>query len=111
MIRTPHRAFGYVVYRNTWESGETYQYNYPEGRMWLNFFTAGSMINNTFENGSKLPDYHAGDWIGLEDMGPHGICNQTPVQLISQLKSKLAHQRQRLLRVNNVTALNLCKDI
>ena len=79
MIRTPHRAFGYVVYRNTWESGETYQYNYPEGRMWLNFFTAGSMINNTFENGSKLPDYHAGDWIGLEDMGPHGICNQTPV--------------------------------
>ena len=76
---TPHRAFGYVVYKNTWELGEAHQYNYPEGRMWWNLFTAGSMINNTFSDGSSLPDYQAGDWIGPQDMGPHGICNQTPV--------------------------------
>tara|TARA_R110000787_G_scaffold262928_1_gene368575 strand:- start:4270 stop:4746 length:477 start_codon:yes stop_codon:yes gene_type:complete len=76
---TPHRAFGYVTCKSTWESGETYQYNYPEGRMWWNLFTAGSMINNKFSDGTSLPDYHAGDWTGPSDAGKYGICNQTPV--------------------------------
>lgn len=75
----PYRAFGYVVYRSTWETGEPYQYNYPKDRMWWNLFTAGSMINNTFSDGSSLPDYQAGDWTGPSDAGQYGICKQTPI--------------------------------
>jgi|14_taG_2_1085336.scaffolds.fasta_scaffold65353_1 hypothetical protein len=77
----PYRAFGYVIYKNSWTSGEPYIANYPEGRKWWNLFTEGQMINNTFTDGTKLPDYQAGDWIGPDqmDLDPYGTCNQTPV--------------------------------
>jgi len=75
----PYRAFGYVVYKNSWTSGEPYVATYPEGRKWHNLFTEGQMINNTFADGTTLPDYQAGDWIGPDQMELHGTCNQTPV--------------------------------
>lgn len=74
-----YRAFGYVIFKNSWESGEEYKPNYPEGRMWWNLFTVGSMINNTLTDGTVLPNYQAGDWIGPDQMDFYGICNQTPV--------------------------------
>ena len=55
----PYRAFGYVIYKNSWTSGEPYVATYPEGRKWHNLFTEGQMINNTFADGTTLPDYRA----------------------------------------------------
>ena len=74
-----YRAFGYVIFKNSWESGEEYKPNYPANLKRWNLFTAGSLINNVFDDGRTLPDYHAGDWLGPDDMKLYGPCTQTPV--------------------------------
>lgn len=79
MKQKPYRAFGYVIYKNSWTSGEAYRPIYPENLKRWNLFTVGSLIDNVFDDGQTLPDYHAGDWLGPSDMTIHGICNQTPV--------------------------------
>tara|TARA_R110000744_G_scaffold229382_2_gene347391 strand:- start:1266 stop:1760 length:495 start_codon:yes stop_codon:yes gene_type:complete len=77
----PYRAFGWIIIQNTYEGVTTHTYDYPENREWYNLLVQGSMINNTFADGSTLPDYNTGVWVAPADMAldPNGVCTQTPV--------------------------------
>jgi len=79
----PYRAFGWVILQNTYEGVTTYSYEYPKNREWYNLLSQGSVINNTFSDGTTLPDYKVGDWLTpadmVENIGGHGVCTHTAV--------------------------------
>lgn len=64
---TPYRAFGYIVIKTTYDDGDHVVTPHPEGRVWTNYITEGTMINAHTDAAStpaneSLPDSTTGQW-------------------------------------------------